>query len=254
MKYFLGLAFLALCALGLLGTANSSASTVGAPSGVSPSPASEKTKAAADKTPQGPTNIDSTEGMDYDETSRVAVFIGEDYGVYVNDPTFIVYCDKLTAHLKKNAGTAQATPGAPGAKPTPAPSPTPKGDASASDPANSKSSGLERALAEGTTDYPVVIVQDKPASPGEEAQHNVGIALKADYNNETGDVYMTGWPRGSQGKDTMIATSPKTVIIMNMKGKRMRAIGPTRTVIEPDDQPKTTGAGSPALSPSPSPQ
>jgi hypothetical protein len=251
MKYFLGLAFLALCALGLLGAANSSASTLGAPSGASPSPASANTKSAADTTPQGPTVIDSTEGMDYDETNRVAIFIGEDYGVYVNDPMFIVYCDKLTAHLKKNAGTAQPTPGAPGAK---APSPTPQGDASAADPANSRTSALERALAEGTTDRPVVIVQDKPASNGQEAQHNVGIALKADYNAETGDVYMTGWPRGSQGKDTMIATSPKTVIIMNMKGKRMRAIGPTRTVIEPDDQPKTTGASSPAQSPGPSPQ
>jgi hypothetical protein len=181
--------------------------------------------------------------MDYDEKTRIAIFTGEDYGVFVKDPSFTVYCDKLTAHMRKASSPA---PPIPGAKPTP----TPEGKAAASP--TPRGNGLQRAVAEGNSDRPVVIVQDKPAANGEAAQHSVGIALKADYNADTGDVVLTGWPRVTQGVNTQIATAPYTVMIMNKDGHTMKTHGPSRSVIQEEDQPKKSGTDSDA-SPSPSP-
>jgi lipopolysaccharide export system protein LptA len=211
--------------------------------------------AAASATPAPPTIIDS-QNMDYDEKTRIAIFTGEDYGVYVKDPSFIVYCDKLTAHMRKAAGPA--VPGAPGAKGKPTPTPAsilkPKPGASP-DATPARGGGLQSAVAEGVPDRPVVIVQDKPpANPGDQPVHNVGIAAKADYNADTGDVILTGWPRVSQGMDTQIATSRDTVMIMNKDGHTMVAHGPTRTVIQQQDQPKKTGTNSSDSSASPTPQ
>ena len=176
----------------------------------SPTPAETPgPKADAAKSP-APTTIDS-QAMDYDEKTRVAIFTGEHYGVVLVDPQFKVNCGKLTAYMRKAGGTAAGATGAKG-KASPAPSASPAGKADA---AAQKASGLQRAVAEGSSDEPVVIVQDKPATNGDQPQHNVGIAVKADYNADTGDVYLTGWPRVSQGINTQIATSEKTVMIMN---------------------------------------
>jgi hypothetical protein len=90
----------------------------------------------------------------------------------------------------------------------------------------------------------VVIVQDKPAANGGQPEHDVGIALKADYNADTGDVVLTGWPRVSQGINTQIATSPDTVMTMNRDGHTMKTHGPSRTVIQEQNQPKTSGSNS----------
>lgn len=198
----------------------------------SPSPSLEGKKPAV-AAPQGPTIIDS-QAMDYDEKTRIAIFTGDDYGVYVQDPQFKIYCDKLTAFMRKGAGSAPLK-----GAPVPKPSPGDKADA-----ATQKASGLQRAIAEGNADQPVVIVQDKPAANGEQPQHNVGIAQKADYNSDTGDIILSGWPRMSQGINTQIATSGTTVMIMNKFAHTTRAIGPTRTVIQ--DQPKETGTNSAA--------
>jgi hypothetical protein len=222
----------------------------------SPTPAEEAKKAPATSgTAQGSTTIDS-ENMDYDEKTRIAIFTGEDYGVFVKDPSFTVYCDKLTAHMRKASAPAPAIPGAPKVKPTPTPAATPGGKGSAAEATASKTSGLQRAIAEGNADYPVVIVQDKPAANGGEPEHDVGIALKADYNADTGDVILTGWPRVSQGINTQIATSQDTVMIMNKVSHAMKTIGPSRTVIQEQDQAKKTGTNSESSdsSPSPSPQ
>jgi len=199
----------------------------------SPSPAK---KPGAPAAPQGPTIIDS-EAMDYNELTRLAIFTGEDYGVYVKDPSFIIYCDKLTAHMRKGSGAA--APGVPGAVKAASPTPAPGSKGAA---ATQKANGLQSALAEGTVNHPVVIVQDKPASGTEQAVHNVGIAQKADYNADTGDVKLTGWPRVSQGINTQIATSAETYMIMNKDGHTMKTYGPSRTVIQEQDQPKTPGA------------
>jgi len=222
----------------------------------SPSPSAAAGKKGGAVAPQPPTVIDS-EAMDYDEKTRLAIFSGDDYGVYVKDPSFVVYCDKLTAHMRKGSDTAGA-PGAKGkASPHPSASPAGKGNAAgAAAAASGKANGLQSALAEGALYQPVVIVQDKPASNGQAAIHNVGIAEKANYNADTGDVVLTGWPRVSQGGDTQIATAEYTVMTMNKDGHTMKTRGPSRTVIQPADQPKKTGTNSesPDQSPSSTPQ
>ncbi|HEX4086591.1 MAG TPA: hypothetical protein VHY22_16885 [Chthoniobacteraceae bacterium] len=209
--------------------------------------ASPAKKNAADKAPSGPTVIDSKDTMDYDGNTRVAVFTGDNYGVLVKDPSFVVYCDKLTAYMRKG-GAAQApgAKGSPGAKRSPAASPAPQGKAAAAQP---RGNGLQRAVAEGPPDRPVVIVQDKPATNGQEAQHDVGIAEKADYNTDTGDIKLTGWPRVSQGINTQVATSPKTIMIMNRDGRTMRTIGPSHSVIEEQQPAKKDSDSSPSETP-----
>jgi lipopolysaccharide export system protein LptA len=227
----------------------------------SASPGAEKKKPEkAEKVgqaPQGPTVIDS-DSMDYDEKTRVAVFTGDNYGVFVKDPQFTVNCNKLTAFMRKAAGaSAPGTPGAPRAKGKAAaaagPKASPGGKRSAPDTAAAKSGGLQRALAEGNADQPVVIVQEKPATNGEQAQHNVGIAEKADYNADTGDVVLTGWPRVSQGINTQIATSKDTIMTMNRDGHTMKTKGPSRSIIQEQDQPKKTGTAPEAADETPAP-
>jgi lipopolysaccharide export system protein LptA len=227
-------------------------------SDASVSPSSGKNKSEkAEQAPQGPTIIDS-DNMDYDEKSRVAIFTGDNYGVFVKDPQFTVNCDKLTAYMRKSAGSsAPGTPGAgkgkAAAKAPPSAKASPAGKASAADAAAAKTSGLQRALAEGSADQPVVIVQEKPAANGEEAQHNVGIAEKADYNADTGDVVLTGWPRVSQGINTQIATSKDTIMTMNRDGHTMKTKGPSRSIIQEQDQPKKTGTAPEAADETPAP-
>jgi lipopolysaccharide export system protein LptA len=265
MKFLFALLFLTVSGTSLLAQTISDSDSMGSgrlgvpdsSATASPSPAAGDKKPGA-QAPPAPTVIDSN-SMEYDQKTGIAIFTGEDYGVYVKDPSFVVYCDKLTAYMSKGAGPG---PGAPGAKgkapstPRPTPVPAPKGKASAAAATPAKG-GLQRALCEGNSDRPVVIVQDKPpANPGEAPQHNVGIALKADYHADTGDVILTGWPRVSQGINTQIATASYTVMTMNKDGHTMKTTGPSRTVIQEQDQTKKTGASSPASdsSPSPSPQ
>lgn len=248
------------CFLALLSGSSALAQTIGGGSYSSqpsleissPPPASGKKPAKGEvaQAPQGPTIIDS-ENMDYDEKTRIAVFTGENYGVFVKDPSFTVNCDKLTAYMRK--ASAPGLKGKPSATPAPQPG-------SAADAAAAKTSGLQRAIAEGTADRPVVIVQDKPAANGEEPEHNVGIADKADYNADTGDIKLTGWPRVTQGINSQIATSEKTVMIMNKDGHTMKTIGPSRSTIEEKAQPEKndkdskTKTGKISESPAPSPQ
>jgi len=242
MKLFLpGLLLGCLSGSGLLaqtisGNSNDASATA------SPTPEGEKKKPAA-QAPQGPTVIDS-DNMDYDEKTRIAIFTGENYGVFVKDPSFTVYCDKLTAHMRKST-TATPSLAAPKHKPaaTPAPSPRP---ASSPGGASARASGLQEAVAEGVPNRPVVIVQDKPpANPGDQPEHDVGIAAKADYNADTGDVFLTGWPRVSQGINTQIATSATTVMIMNKDGHTMKTKGPSRTVIQQAAAKTGTNSASP---------
>jgi lipopolysaccharide export system protein LptA len=188
--------------------------------------------------------------MDYDGKTGIAIFTGENYGVLVVSPTFTIYCDKLTAYMRKT-GTA-TTPGAKGS-PGPKPTASPPGNASASPSASPASGGLKRAIAEGTLIHPAVVVQDKPATNGEDAQHNVGIGQKADYNADTGDIVLTGWPRVSQGINTQIATSAGTVMTMNRDGRTLKTRGPSRTVIQEVTQPAKTGTNAASASPSPTP-
>lgn len=240
----------------LFGTGGSSSSDSSAQPSASPGAKKKGAKGGADQPPQGPTIITAMEGMDYDEKTRVAIFYGSDYGVFVQDPSFTVNCEKLTALMKKSgtpATSASRIKGAPTPKPTPVPA---KGKTSAADAASQRGSGLQRAIAEGAPDRPVVIVQDKPAAAGQQPVHNVGIAEKADYNADTGDVVLTGWPRVSQlGGNTQIATSPATVMTMNKNSNKMTTRGPSRTEIQEQNAKKSgTDAGTSDATSSPSPQ
>ncbi len=216
----------------------------------SPEPSADNKKPGAPQT-TGSTTIDSM-AMDYDEKTRIVIFTGDNYGVTVVDPQFTINCNKVTAYLRQ---PGESTPGAsPKGKAAASPklgvphTPAPKPAASPSS-AAPKQSSFKRAVAEGTRDQPVVIVQDKPASPGQEAQHSVGIAEKADYNADTGDIKLTGWPRVTQGINTQIATSSSTYMIMNKNGGKMHTFGPSHSVFEQDNQPKKSGANSASPSP-----
>ena len=216
----------------------------------SPSAAHKKNPGAPETS--GSTTIDSF-AMDYDEKTRIAIFTGDNYGVFVKNPQFTVNCNKVTAYLRKTGSTP--VPGAKGkASPTPKP---PSSHAHGANPAASpgpdaaKTGSLQRAIAEGGPDEPVVIVQDKPGVNGQPPQHSVGIAEKADYNADTGEIKLTGWPQVTQGSDKQIATSRNTVMIMNKDGGTMRSYGPTHSEFVEQAPPKTTGSDA-AASPSPS--
>ncbi|HEX4086592.1 MAG TPA: LPS export ABC transporter periplasmic protein LptC [Chthoniobacteraceae bacterium] len=213
--------------------------------GASAHPAESPAKKDA-ATPSGPTIIDSND-MDYDGKKHVSVFTGDYYGVFVNDPSFTVNCDKLTTYMRRSGAAGPKGKGSPAR--SPAASPDGKANAAAN-----RGSGLQRAVAEGPAARPVVIVQDKPAAAGQEAQHDVGIAQKADYNADTGDIILTGWPRVSQGLDTQTATSGTTFMIMNKDGRTLKTRGSTRTVIQAQEGPEKAGDSSPAQTPGSSPQ
>ena len=120
--------------------------------------------------------------------------------------------------------------GAPAPKPSPVAKASPSGKGAGKD--ASKASGLQRAIAEGDQDHPVVIRQEKPPVNGGAPEIDVGTASKADYNADTGDIVLTGWPRVSQGINTQIATAEWTVMTMNRNNNTMKTHGPSRTVIE----------------------
>lgn len=157
----------------------------------------------------------------------------------MDDPQFKVRCDQLTAFLRDTKAAAGAKP-SPGAKT----SATPKPSASPAASPGGKNGGpggggLQRAIAEGH----VIIIQDRPAADGQEPQHNVGKSQRADYNADTGDIVLTGWPQVQQGMNTQVATEESTVMTMNKDGHTMNTKGASKTVIQEQS------ASSPAAKP-----
>lgn len=249
---------------------------------VSPNPASGGKKDDKDAKdgqppkPAGPTVITSTGDMTYDERTHLAIFTGPNYGVFVQDPQFTVNCDKLTAYMRHapapglpgtaaapaaGKGKGKGIAAAVGAKPSPVvakSSPAAKAAPGAKTPGGKaakdadKAGGLQRAVAEGDADHPIVIKQEKPAANGGEPETDVGIAQKADYNADTGDIVLTGWPRVSQGINTQIATSEGTTMTMNRNTNTMKTTGPSRTVIEekaaPSPKPSAEESSTPRAS------
>ncbi len=178
-----------------------------------------KAEKPKEKKAKGPTEITAEEAT-FEQKANLAVFIGN---VIVKDPEFNVACDKLTAHLKNEQKPAPVN-GAPAA-PVPKPA-TPAPDQPAE---KKKSGGLEKAIAESTSDRRVVITQDKTEADNTVTK-SVGTADKATYDAVTGDIVLTGTPEVQQGINRVIATSPNTVMILNRDG-RMKAIGPHKTII-----------------------
>ncbi len=177
-----------------------------------------------EKKAKGPTEITALEAT-FDQKANLAVFIGE---VVVKDPEFNVVCDKLTAHLKHD----DKPKAAPGVKPaTPGPKPaTPAPDDAAAP--KKKGGGLERAIAETTSDRRVIITQDKTEADGT-ITHSIGKSDKANYDAVTGDIVLTGTPDVIQGVNRVQATHPSTVITLNRDG-HMKAVGPHKTTIVAD--------------------
>jgi lipopolysaccharide export system protein LptA len=177
-----------------------------------------------EKKSKGPTEITALEAT-FDQKKNVAVFIGS---VVVKDPEFNVVCDKLTAHLKHEEKPPATPPPTGKTKATPTPKPaTPKPE-DASVP-KKKSGGLEKAVAETTSERRVIITQDKVEADGT-ITHSIGKSDVANYDAVTGDIVLTGTPDVTQGINRVIATAPTTVMTLNRDG-RMRAEGPHKTII-----------------------
>ena len=170
-------------------------------------------KKAPEKKGKGPTEITALEAT-FDQKANVAVFSGD---VIVKDPEFNVMCDKLTAQLKSEK--KKPAGGGPAAVNPPAGDAAPK----------KKSGGLEKAIAESTSDRRVVITQEKVEDGN--TTMSIGKADRATYDVATGDIVLTGTPEVQQGINLVLATSADTVMTLNRDG-RMRATGATKTVIK----------------------
>lgn len=192
---------------------------------VKPTNADKKDK-GADKKAKGPTEITSLEAT-FDQKANLAIFVGD---VVVKDPEFNCLCDKLTAHLKAKSQPA-GTPGVNGTA-TPAPA-TPRATPAAKpgDPAakDSRGGGLERAVAETSSDRRVIITQDKVEADGT-ITHSIGKAEKAIYDTATGDIKLYGSPDVTQGVNRMVALNPETVITINRDG-HLKSDGPTKSYL-----------------------
>lgn len=92
--------------------------------------------------------------------------------------------------------------------------------------------GLEKAVVEGN----VGVVRERPDPAGGPPSRMVGRSDKAVYLAKNGNFELTGNPRVQQGLNTHVATSPKTVMILNEAGQ-LQTTGPSRTEIR--QAPKT---------------
>lgn len=164
---------------------------------------------------QGATEITAQEAS-FDQKAHQAVFAGD---VRVKNPEFNITSDKLTAFLNDEAANEKA----------------PRGEAGSTAPAaqtgnpakkGGNSGGLKKVIAEGS----VVITQDKVDADGK-PNRSIGRGERAVYDSATGDVTLTGNPSLQQGINTIVATDPATVMILNREG-RLKVIGTHRTVIQ----------------------
>jgi lipopolysaccharide export system protein LptA len=176
----------------------------------------EKTLPSSKKQ-KGPTEITASD-LDLNNKERTGVFTGD---VQVLHPEFNLSCDKLTVFLPKAPPKqAPAAQGSKGAE---------DGTQGSSWKGEKKGGGLEKAVAEAAGENWVIISQDKTESDGS-VSRNTGRGKKAVYDSRTGDITLTGMPSVQQKLNTIEATKESTVMILNREG-RMRAIGPTRSVL-----------------------
>jgi len=178
---------------------------------------------AASLAPKQPTEITAQDETTFDEKSHMAVFIGK---VVVIDPQFHLTCDKLTAYLKSGSQKheAAATP-----HPTPSKSRKPAGKGDKGEKADSGASsggGLDHAIAVGN----VLVTQEKKDPSTGEVTHYLGKGTKGDYDANTGDMKLTGWPEMEQGLNKQVATTEGTIMIMNREGG-VKTFGPSKSVI-----------------------
>lgn len=190
------------------------------------------TKGKGDK--KDPTEITSLEAT-FDQKANVAVFVGD---VVVKDPSFNCWADKVTAFLKHKA----AAPA--GGAATPQPS-TPNPAATAAANQEQKSGGLDKAVAETTSERRVLISQDKTGTDGT-VTHSIGKADRAVYDTATGNITLYGNPEVTQGANRMVALTPETTITINRDGQ-LSSKGQTKSSIV--DQAKDNSPGVKPASP-----
>jgi lipopolysaccharide export system protein LptA len=173
-----------------------------------------KPKAAATPKQSGSTIIDDSTETTFDESGRVAVFLGD---VKVTDPQFTLTCQKLTAYFKKAAGAAPGKPAV--AEKTGKPS-----DSTPS------AGGMDHAEAEGE----VIITQDNVNAATGEVTHCVGKGASATFTNATGEMILKGWPQIQRGTNTQVATAESTVMYM-YRDRHIKTVGPSKSIIQQDE-------------------
>ena len=141
------------------------------------------------------TEITAKDEATFDNATGVAVFTTS---VFVKDPQFNLYCDKLTVFLNKDR------------------------------------KGIERAEADGH----VVVVQDNTNDKGDAVKSigRAGHAVFYPATGEATLTAVKGrpqegnWPQLQQGINNHISTDERTVMVLNRDG-RLDTRGPSRTVI-----------------------
>ena len=188
-----------------------------------------------DSSNKGPTEITAKDEVQFDASSRMAIFSGS---VKVIDPQFTMTADKLTVwmnkqedgggirdadaegnviivHANPQKNTAQGEPGA-----SPQTSPV------------ANTAIFPQAAASASPGASPVVVLD------------TGRAQKALYNAKQDAVTLIGWPQVTQGINTHIATEESTRMILYRDG-RLQTFGPSRTVIQDKSSMKSSPSPSP---------
>lgn len=150
-----------------------------------------------------PTEITAKKSASFDGKGQIAVFVGE---VKVKDSQFDLSCEKLTAYMVNQSVDNSSEP---------------------------KKGGLDRVIAEGN----VVIVQEKPGENPGETRRYVAKAEKAEYNAESQDLKLSGWPQVQEGVNAHMATSSSTIMYLSRSGK-LRTEGFSKTVLQEQAQDK----------------
>ncbi|MEO8350091.1 MAG: hypothetical protein ABI680_00080 [Chthoniobacteraceae bacterium] len=163
----------------------------------------------AQKAP-GRTEITCTGEVTFDQAKNVAVFIQD---VIVKHPEFNVLCDRLTAFMKKE-------PKKPAADPPPA--------ANAKEGAKS-GGGIDHAIAEANPGKVVIVTQKKVDESGK-VTTNIGRGTKVTFNENTGDIVLTGTPSIAEGVNLHVAEAEGTVMTLNRNGNS-HTVGPSRTLL-----------------------
>ncbi len=153
-----------------------------------------------DRPKNAKTEITAKGEATFDNATGIATFTTS---VFVKDPQFNLYCDKLTVYLNKDR------------------------------------KGIERAEAEGK----VVIVQENTNEKNEIVKSigRAGKAVFVPSTGDATLTAIPGlppegnWAQLQQGINNQVATDEKTVMILNRAG-RLRTIGPSRVMLVDADK------------------
>lgn len=175
-----------------------------APAALSPKAQAKKPGDAA-KQPNLPENFLKSDGPITTEIYSEEAFFdsGKKMGTFsghviVKDPRFNLQSDKLTVYISSG-----------------------------------ENQGLEKVVAEGN----VGVVHDRPDAKGGPPTRSIARAESAIYTAKDGNVELTGTPRVQSGLNTLVATSPSTVMILNQDGQ-LTTRGPSRTEIRQETKPE----------------